>query len=167
VTNVDGDQVYFDLYTSTLHTPLVPGTTYYYKAWGESHGTYSTANVTFMITTLPAVAIAIPLPTPTTPTEWYQVPNYAGMSAMPFYGLVNWWADTFEIPRATLWSMAGLFICMFFGILIFGISKKLLIADISIIALMIFVANMGLTSMWFILPFGIIGFACLALGERI
>lgn len=166
-SNIDGDLIYFDIYSSTLHEGLTPGTTYYYKAWGEAEGVYSTSNVTLMITTLPAVAASDPLPTPTTPTEWYQATNYSGMANIPFYGLVNWWADTFEIPYATMWSVSALLFCMFMGILVFGISRKLLLTDIVVGGMLIITSVMGLTSMWFLMPFGLFAFAAIAVGERL
>ncbi len=167
VTTTDGNVVYFDLYTSTLHESLSPGTTYYYKAWGEASGTYSTSNTTFMITTLPAVATIAPMPTPTTPTEWYQTPNYIGLSGLPFYGMVNWFADSFQIPYATMWSTSGLMLCMFFGILLFGIGHKLIISAIGMTGLIVILSVMGVTPMWFLVPFVVWIFACMVMESRI
>lgn len=163
----DGTQVYFSTQTSTVHNSLTPGTTYYYKAWGESGGSYSSGNITLLVTTLASAASVNILPPPQTPTRWYQSPNYMRMSNLPFYGIVNWWADSFGIPRPTIWSTLGLLFSMMCGIFVYAKSQKTLLADFVVTFLMLIEAFMELITMWVVLPFALLSVALIVVGERL
>lgn len=164
---LDGTEVYFDSETSVLHTGLTRGTTYFYKAWGESGGTYSTDNVTLIITTLSTPDEADDQPTPGTPDSWFQTPDYTKMSGLPFYGLVNWWADSFEIPRGTLWFMGIIGFATGAAILAYWKSQKVLIAAAVLLVFFGTAAAIELAPLWVIAPPVLIIFAALIMGERV
>jgi hypothetical protein len=163
----DGVQAYFDSQTSVLVPSLTSGTTYYFIAWGESGGVYSTGNATVILTTLPATAADPNLPAPTTPTQWFQAPDYTNVANLPWYGMVNWWADTAQIPRSTLWFMGAMMCAMAGGVLVYGWSRKIIIAVLVVIVLIGLFAMMKLLSLWIIVPFLIVAIASIVIGERI
>jgi len=103
-TEADGTEVYFDTGNNTTHTSLTAGTTYYYSAWGESGGTYSTNPAEVAITTLPVGAASEDIPEAAMPTGWYQAPDYTNLSNLGiFYIAGNGLADDIGMPRATAW----------------------------------------------------------------
>lgn len=162
----DGTEVYFDTETSVVHTGLTRGTTYFYKAWGESGGTYSTDNMTLMLTTLSVPDEADDQPTPGTPDSWFQTPDYTQMSQLPFYGLVNWWAECFEMPTNTLWflSIMGFSLCA--AVFAYWKSQKIFVAAGVLLVFMGAAAAMELAPLWVIMPPILIIGVALALGER-
>ncbi|MDD5387644.1 MAG: hypothetical protein PHQ22_10665 [Sulfuricurvum sp.] len=165
---LDGTQVYLDTQTSVVWTNLTPGTTYYLMAWSISGTTYSTSNTTLMITTLGASASTAGLPAPTTPTAWYQAPDYTNVSSIPWFEIVNWWADSFEIPRSTLWFFGALGLALAAGILVYAYGgQKILLTDLVVVIVLGIGIAMKLVTAYLILPFVIIAFAAIALGERL
>lgn len=164
----DGTQVYNDTQTSVVWQGLISGTTYYFRAWGYSGTTWSSSNTTLMLTTLGSTGATGTMPAPTTPTDWYQAPDYTTMSNLPWYGLVNFFADSFEIPRSTLWFMGAMVMVLIAGVLVYNYGgQKILLADIVCILGVGLAVKMGLAGMWLLVPFVIILFACIALGERL
>ena len=125
-------------------------------------------NVTLMLTTLGQVADNDPLPTPSTPTNWLTAPDYTNVSNMPWYGLVNWWADSFGIQRSTLWFLSAMFISMAVGILAYWKGgHKILLADGAVMVCIGLFAAMQLTPYWLLMPFLIFAITAVAIGERI
>lgn len=164
----DGYLVYLGSDSSTSHSGLLPGTTYYYIAIGESGGIYSTGNATLMMTTIAKAATGDDQPVPLTPPTWYQAPDYTRMSNIPFYGMVNWWADTFQMDRSTLWFICALLFCVGAGIFIYLKSGgKILIGIIVVIICIGLSAFMGIMSFWFELPAILMMVGALAIGERL
>lgn len=165
---LDGTEVYNDVQTSVVWNGLTSGTTYYFRAWGYSGGTFSTSNATLMLTTLGSTGSPGTMPAPTTPTDWYQAPTYTTMSNLPWYGMVNFFADSFEIPRSTLWFMSAMVMVLIAGVLTYNYGgQKILLADIVCVLGVGLAVKMGLAGMWLLVPFIIILFACIALGERL
>ncbi|GAH83632.1 unnamed protein product, partial [marine sediment metagenome] len=134
---VDGTLVYFDSLTSIIHNSeadmtlggqagLKPGTTIFYRAWGESGGTYTADNatVTLMITTLAELEGGDALPVPTTPTGWFAAPDETLWAAFPLYGVFNFFADSFEIPRPTFWYLFAILGIVGAGVGIYRVSDK-------------------------------------------
>lgn len=163
----DGTQVYLDTQTSVVWTGLTPGTTYYFIAWGKSDSVYSTSNITLMITTLGAAAGTDPMTTPPTPTQFYQSPDYTQMSNIPFYDLVNWWAESFEIPYNTLWLVVAILASIAAGIFTFWKSQKVFLSCVVVAVFTGLGSFMGLLPLWLIVPPLIISATSIALGERI
>lgn len=164
---LDGEEVYFDTMTSVVHDGLTPGTTYLYRAWGESGGLYTASNATLMITTLGIAPGGDPMPVPTTPSQFYQPPSGEGLYQIPFFGLVNWWGEVFEIPQNTMWFVAAILMSIAAGIYTFFKSQKVFLSCIVVAVMLGFGSFMGLLSLWLVVPFVIMAFAAIALGERI
>lgn len=160
--------VYFDTLNSVLDTGLVPGFTYYYIARGESGGLYSTSNTTLMITTLAMGEGPDDLPVPGTPAQWFSAPDHTTMSAMPFYEIVNFAADAFHMPYATIWYMIALVSCGTLGVIFYsGIGNHNLVLTAFIVGIAVMVcAFMRLLPMWHIVPFGVIVAVGIFVGER-
>jgi hypothetical protein len=164
----DGDLVYFDEESSVSYTGLTPGTTYFIRAWGESGGVYSTTNATLMVTTLALAAGYDDQPNPTTPSTWFQAPDYTRMSAMPFYGIVNWGADSFQSDRSTVWFVFAMLCSVALAILIYRVSGGKIIVGVAVLIMGMGLSSfMGLMSMWLLLPAGVMMFGAIALGERL
>lgn len=166
-STLDGSPVYLNTQTSIVWGNLTPGTTYYFRAWGLSGTTYSTSNITLIITTLGIAPGTSNMPTPTTPSTFYSTPDSTRMSNIPFYGLINWWAESFEIPYSTLWFVVAILVSVAAGIFTFWKSQKVFLACIVVAVFMGLSSFMGLSPMWLLLPFILIAFTALALGERL
>jgi hypothetical protein len=164
----DGTSIYFDTQTSYLHTGLTPGTTYYYMAWGESGGGYSTGNTTLMMTTLPAVAGNEDLPLPATPSLWFSAPDYTNMQNMPFYSIVNFFADSFEIPKSTMWYWLALTTCAAIGVLVYTtIGNYNLIMTILVVGVSLVIGCfMKQIPMWHLFPYAVLAVVGIFVGER-
>ncbi len=167
-STADGSLVYFDTQTSYLHSGLTPGTTYYYMAWGESGGGYSTGNTTLMMTTLPAVAGNEDLPLPPTPSLWFSAPDYTNMQNMPFYSIVNFFADSFEIPKATMWYWLALVTCVAIGVLVYTtIGNYNLVMTIFVVGVCLLISSfLRLVPMWHLFPFAVLAITGIFVGER-
>ena len=146
----DGTQVYFGASTSTTHSGLTIGQTYYYAVWGESGGTYSTGSATAMATTSAADTAGEGLPTPGTPVRWMAAPDYTNMAnLLILYDAVNGTADTLDMPRETLWLMLAMLFSVGFGIAIYIVTKfKMLPAMIAMIIAMSFGWTIKLIPFW-------------------
>jgi hypothetical protein len=165
----DGTQAYLDTKNTVVVPSLTMGTTYYFMAWGESGGFYSTSNATLMMTTTSGDSAAgVPLAPTATGTSWFQSPDYTNMSAFPMYGMINWWADSFGMPRSTLWFFCAMFLALACGILVYWKGgQKIVLTGLVVILLIGFGVSLKLVSMWLLLPFLIVFFTSVAVGERI
>jgi hypothetical protein len=163
----DGILGYLDNKNSIVISGLSRGESYYFMAWGESGGLYS-SNTTLIVTTLAGTLAGGALPTPTTSTSWFQSPDYTKVSNVPFYGMINWWADSFQIPRSTLWFMMAIFIALCLGVLSYKFGgQKIIITYLVVLLSLGFSVSQGLVSMWLLVPFILIGISTLAIGERV
>ena len=103
-TEADGEQIYFGTGNNVTHNGVTGGTTYYYSAWGESGGNYSTSADNVAITTQPFGTEGGDLEGATQPAGWYQAPDYTSLSGLGFfYDGTNNLADDIGMPRATAW----------------------------------------------------------------
>jgi hypothetical protein len=110
-TGADGSiEVYFNTGSSITHSGLTSGTTYYYSAWGETGGTYSTNEINLVMTT--SVALTTSTLTPvTTPSLFYQNTDETFLANLePIYSVINGVADSWGMPRGNMW----LSLCMLF-----------------------------------------------------
>lgn len=168
VMSLGGTLVYFDDGASITHTGLTPGTTYYYSAWGESGGFYSDGYATAMATTLAYVPPDGDMPTPPTPSTWFSAPDYTTMANVPFYDMVNWWADTFEMPRSTVWYIIAMIIVTGAGVWAYAglANHNVVMASVVVGVAITMFSFMKLIPLWQLLPFGIIVAVGLIVGER-
>jgi len=164
----DGTLVYFDNKNSVVDNTLTRGTTYYYRAWGESGGTYSTNNATLMITTLAAIDTTDDLATPPTESSWFQAPDYTKASNIPFYDLINWGFDTYSLPASTGWFLIAMLFVAGTGIATYMVTENhnLLISMVASMITMGILVNMGLIMGWYLLALAVPAAVGIFVGER-
>lgn len=167
-STTDGTQAYLDVETSKQVTGLSIGTTYYFIAWGETAGAYSSSNVTVMVTTLAGNSATTDISKPATPNNWFQAPDYTNMSNTPFYSIVNFAADAFAVPKGTLWYMCALFFCVAVGVFFYSTvgNANLFLSICAVGAMMLVCSAIKLVPMWQIIPFGVFALVGIFVGER-
>ncbi len=130
----DGQEAYFGAGNTYKLEELESGKNYYFAAWGEDGGDYSSDYATFLMTTSAASSSTIPdMDVPDEPSRWFTT-DYTAMSGMGFiYDAINAAIDTGQIPRATAWFWLAIimaFLAGLAGYLLLG--HKLLIAMICV-----------------------------------
>jgi hypothetical protein len=120
----DGTLVYEGVSSSTTHTGLTAGRTYYYAVWGYSGAIYSSGSAEVMATTSAAVGGGDDFDAPSTPLRWLIGTDYTNMENLPvFYDTFNFTADTLDMPRATVWFIIFMTIGLVFGAIVYFISE--------------------------------------------
>lgn len=169
-SKTDGTSVYTGTTNSYKDTGLTPGTTYYYMAWGQSGAFYSTANVTLLITTLPATSTSTDtsMPDVTTPDLWFQSPDYTNMANFPLYTIINFALEAFEVPKSTGWYIIALIFAVACGILFYSSfeNSNIFLSVMVVGAVIVFEAMLKLVPLWNIVPFAIVAIAGIFVGER-
>jgi hypothetical protein len=129
-TTAQGQGVYFGPGNSYTLQGLTSGQTYYFSAWGESGGNYSTGYAMLLMTTSAGTDDTTPdIEVPTQPAWWFST-DYTAMNRLGFiYDSLNSAMDSGQIPRTTgwFWIAIGLaFLAGLLGYLFLG--HKLMIA---------------------------------------
>jgi hypothetical protein len=129
----DGIEAYFDAGNTYTLEDLSSGKNYYFVAWGEDGGDYSSDFATLIMTTSGTSGTTIPdIDVPDEPSRWFNT-DYTVMSGLGFiYDAVNAAVGPGQIPRATawFWLAVGLaFLASLIAYLLLG--KKLMIAMIT------------------------------------
>jgi hypothetical protein len=137
-TITDGIEAYFGAGNTYILEGLSSGKNYYFTAWGEDGGNYSSDFATFIMTTSARSATDIPdIDVPSQPSRWFTT-DYTAMSRLGIlYDSINAVVDTGRIPRATAWFWLALglaFLAGLLGYLMLG--HKLLIAMICMTVVM-------------------------------
>ncbi len=165
--NTSGTFLYGGVGNSYLLLGLTEGTNYYFSGWGLTAGVYSDNATMVMATTLAAIPTDTILPTPATPSSWNLVPSTAGIVNVPFYEVVNVFADSYEIPIATMWYGLAVFFSVALGLLVYWRGNKNLLAAIVTTALGLFIgAILGLVYLWVGVFFCVIALAMAWLAQR-
>ncbi len=154
-TTADGYSVYSGSLSTTEHSSLSAGTTYYYSIWGESGGDYSSNAKNLVVTTLGTSATTIgggdSVPTPDLPASFFQVVDPTKLEKFePFYSMINNFADSWGMPDATMWLIALLFIIAVIGFLVLIESQNLAVALVVASILMIGMVFMQLLPAYFV-----------------
>jgi hypothetical protein len=131
-TITDGTQAYFGSGNTYILSGLTSGKNYYFTAWGEDGGSYSSDFATFLMTTSATSGTTTPdMDVPGQPSRWFTT-DYTAMSGLGFlYDGINGAFDTGRIPRATGWFWIAIvlaFLAGLLGYLLLG--RKLMIAMI-------------------------------------
>jgi len=111
-----GTTVYSGIESATTVTALTPGTTYYFRAWGEGAGNYSAGYTEDMATTLAGSPVVDP-PDDEEPDGWFQDPDHSGLENMPFYQQINNLFDSYGLPYTTGWALCALLLAAILGVL--------------------------------------------------
>jgi hypothetical protein len=167
-STTDGTLAYLDSSTSKIVTGLIIGTTYYFVAWGETSGAYSATSATLMVTTLAGSPTSTTMPTPATPNTWFQAPDYTNMKNTPFYSIVNFAADSFAVPKGTLWYICAMFFCVAVGVFFYSTvgNANLFLSVLAVGAMVVACSLMKLIPLWQILPFAVFAAVGIFVGER-
>jgi len=120
----EGNLVYNSSMSTATHSGLTPGTTYYYRAWGESGGNYTANYTSAMATTTAGAAPGDDPDAPTMPSLWYGAPDHTRLSGVPFYSMVNDLADAYGMPPTNFWLLLFLFGATLMGLFIYAISHS-------------------------------------------
>jgi hypothetical protein len=130
----DGAEAYFGSGNTYTLEDLSSGKNYYFTAWGEDGGDYSSDFATFIMTTSAASGTTIPgMDVPDQPSRWLTT-DYTAMSRMGFlYDAINAAVDKGEIPRATAWFWLAVVLAFLFGLIGYLLlGHKLMIAMICV-----------------------------------
>lgn len=120
LTTAEGTQAYFSTGATFNLTGLTAGTTYYFSAWGESGGTYSTNAKNLVMTTSSSTAVGGDIPQPNDPSGWFQTPNATLLVNLePLYSIVNGLADGWGMPRGNAWLILSVIISFGIGLFLY------------------------------------------------
>jgi len=151
-------------------TPLTPGTTYYVSAWSKTDAAYSAGYVSTLATTLaydtgtPTGDIEAPASNP----MWLQIPSATKVTDVPLVsGIIAVNATAYSIPQASLWYFLWILFSVGTGAYIFTKSgNKFVPAFAAEILLFALGAVIGLTMLWIMVIFMIIGLGISIWGDR-
>jgi hypothetical protein len=116
----DGTAIYSGSSNTATHSGLSVGTTYYYTAWGESGGGYSTTTATVLGTTgLAASATDVPA-TPSSPVSWWAESDPSKLSSLPLYSDICDVIDGYGVARNFGWIFIFMSIIIIIGAAVFG-----------------------------------------------
>lgn len=116
----DGTQVYLGAGGTATHSGLDSGTTYYYSAWGESGGAYSTNTATTLATTgISSEVTGLPA-TPSAPTNWWTDTNPSVLDGLPLYDDMCDVIDGYGMQQSAGWMFVFLSIVVLVGAAAFG-----------------------------------------------
>jgi len=175
VLTTDGETVYLNTNNSISMTTyggvaLVPGTTYYFTAWGKTSTFYSAAGTNILTTTLGYEAELNTL-AGTTPTNssFTRDPSVTKVSAIPLIGaMISDVATSYTIPVDMLWYFLWIMASAFIGIVMYNITpgKNL---NVALTATLCFVGlgiYMELIMLWVLFFMLIISIGWILYGER-
>lgn len=161
----DGTLVYLGNESSYQYTGLTVGTTYYFSAWGESGGSYSSNAVTTIATTdayeLSDEVIVVDL---SDIDSWTQEPDGSGLTKLePFYTMVTGLSDSIGMPVNNVWLMTGTLFSFIVALGVWVVTKTPLAALVTAIACMLLCVVVGIMPSWIIILIAIISVGALLL----
>lgn len=161
----DGTLVYLGNESSYQYTGLTVGTTYYFSAWGESGGSYSSNAVTTIATTdayeLSDEVIVVDL---SDIDSWTQKPDGSGLTKLePFYTMVTGLSDSIGMPVNNVWLMIGTLFSFIVALGVWVVTKTPLTALVTAIACMLMCVVVGIMPSWIIILIAIIAVGALLL----
>jgi len=166
---LDGEQVYFGSGSAKIHDGLVPGLTYFYRAWSWREGDiYSTAYAEDAVSTasgaLPGapVTLDIKITKPGEPSWMWQTPSSGKIQTWPGVGLVDSIGSEMGMDPGTLWGFVAGIILSGFALILFLLTKSGMIVVGGTGLNIIIISMMGLIAGWIVVAYAIIG-GCLAL----
>lgn len=157
-------------YPPTSATNLVPGTTLYISAWGKTGALYSASYVSTVTTTLAfdTGSSTGSIEAPGSNSWWIQTPSTLKVNNIPIVsGLIALNATAYSMPLASLWYFLWILFSVAAGVFIFNKSgNKFVPAFAAEILLFALGAVIGLTMLWIMVIFSIIGLGISIWGDR-
>lgn len=126
----EGTEAYFGPGSTYTLAGLTSGKTYYFSAWGETGGNYSTNYATLLMTTSASAGGITPdMDVPTQPSRWFSPPDYTSMQGLGLiYDALNSAMDCGRIPRETGWFLGAVGLALMAGLIAYlKLGKKLMI----------------------------------------
>lgn len=144
----DGTLIYQGTGDAYTHTNLLPGTTYYYRAWLLCGGNYSADYVQDWATTYGSSPVVSP---PEQPEGWFQDPNCTAYSKIPLLSDALVAVTTaYGFPATTVCVMFTLLWIIVLGLAVFLFIHSAMMMIITIAVLIILASIMGLLPLWMI-----------------
>lgn len=136
--------------TSTTNEGLTPGTTYYYRAWGELNGTYSEDYAEDLATTFMGGGGGDVAPSPM-PPWWFQNPSCAAYNQTPIFGLMQTLFASYDLPDCTGCLLVTIFLLILGGIFAYAATHNTLTSGLVLAVLIVIMSIAGLLPMWMLL----------------
>jgi hypothetical protein len=145
----DGTQVYFGAGGTATHSGLDEGTTYYYTAWGESGGGYSSTTAQTLGTTgIGTSETGLPA-TPSAPTSWWRDTDPTRLSGLPLYNEFNDVILGYGVQATTGWQFVFLSIVLLVTAAAFGATNgNVMVAGMTSAVLLFVFSMLRLMPLW-------------------
>lgn len=172
---LDGDSVYKGIAEGVGHSDLLPGTTYFYRAWSWREGdVYSDTYAEDAATTLAGIIPTTPeVPQvvgemPEAPESWWQPGSGDKFADWPFLaGAVDRAAEGTEMPVDTIWLLLGVLAIVIVGVGASASTGNLAFAVVSVIVGIAIAAWLGLIPFWILLLFIVLGLIPILISRRV
>jgi len=136
--------------TSATNEGLTPGTTYYYRAWGELNGTYSEDYAEDLATTFMGAGGGDEATAPM-PPWWFQNPSCAAYNQTPVFGLMTTLFASYDLPECTGCLLVTIFLLILIGILVYSLTHNALTSGLILAVAIVVMSIAGLLPMWMLL----------------
>jgi len=159
VDRLDGEQAYFGDASSATHDGLIPGITYFYRAWSWRSGdvwsgTYAEdAATTLPVKTSEEKETPTIQPTPVFPSEMYTTPSTDKLSNIPGHEMIDSAADELDMPRGMFWLMISMGFLLALGLMLYIPTGSAILAAIVVGLGMVVLSAIGIMPWWIIVVF--------------
>ena len=153
---------------TTTYSGLLPGTTYFFRAWGWSGGVYSLDNATAITTTTAGSSTNTTTVAQNTTLGpgWYRNTTITGFADNPISPIVTNIYDAYEVPETTIWMFLSIILSMAAAIWIYSQSSNLVLSAMALAAGIGFSAIMGLLPMWTLFAMILFALAIIVISTR-
>ena len=147
----DGVLVYLGTGNTATHDDLVEGRTYYYSAWGESGGGYSTNYTTVLASTGIASSTVTEVPdNPSAPSTWWTTIDVTRLDGLPLYDEFDGVITDYGVQAATAWTFIILAIVLVITAATFGATDgNIMVTGLAAAFLMLAFSLLHLLPMYF------------------
>lgn len=118
----DGYLVCLRVDSSWAHESLIPGTTYYYRAWGWQGNETSVSYASAMATTTASGAVTVPT-SKDMPVSWFFDVDHTRLANLPLYTMFDMGFTDYGIPPNTGWFLVVMFIITAAGMAVYGVGQ--------------------------------------------
>jgi hypothetical protein len=162
---IDGTRIYEGNADHMTDNNLLPGTTYYYRAWTQNTTSeaYSLCYDQDYATTLAGKAPPDDVPMP---PDWFQTPNCKIFEKLPVYSGITGMASGYQIPLNNFCLFLTLCGILTLSLGVWRLSKQGTIAMAASSVLIIVAAIAGVMPLWILLPAFILGGVALFIWYR-
>jgi len=143
--------MYLGTGNTATHDDLVEGRTYYYSAWGESGGGYSTNYTTVLASTGIASSTVTEVPdNPSAPSTWWTTIDVTRLDGLPLYDEFDGVITDYGVQAATAWTFIILAIVLVITAATFGATDgNIMVTGLAAAFLMLAFSLLHLLPMYF------------------